>query len=111
MGNTIPERGIVVQFPRGGSVACDPGEKNGLDVVTAELRAALVRIKALQEENGDLKQCQDTLVQEFERRLVNGVQVIESLLPGRSQTAAPGPLTVKVCPWTRNAGNFSRSSH
>ncbi len=103
MGNAVSGRRIIIQFPWPRSAAY-PEKQNELDVVAAELRAALARIEALREENRDLKQRQDTLVQEFEQRLVNGVQVIERLLPGQSQAAAPGLLTVEVCPWARSVG-------
>lgn len=105
MGSSISGRGTVLQFPWWSSVARGTREQNEVDVMTAELGAALLRIEALREENGALRQRQDTLVQEFERRLVNGLQVIESLLPAQGQTATSDApmrqLTFEVCPWMR----------
>jgi two-component sensor histidine kinase len=89
MGKSISGLGIVIQFPGGRSLASDTREQYELHAVTAELGAVLARIEALREENGHLKQRQDTLIQEFEQRLVNSLQVIESLLPGQVRPRHP----------------------
>jgi two-component sensor histidine kinase len=57
------------------------------DVLTAELRAALDREQALLQEKHDLAQRQIMLAQEFEHRLINGLQLIVSLLSLQSRTA------------------------
>jgi hypothetical protein len=105
MGNSISGPRIVIQLPFCRSVARDMREQNELDAITAELLAAHVRIEALREGNGELTQRHDTLNQEFQQRLVNGLQVIERLLPRQSQTAAPEAamrqLTVAICAWIR----------
>lgn len=59
------------------------------DTLSAELLASLGREKALREENHELLQRQNTLAQEFEHRLVNGLQLIASLLSLQSRTATP----------------------
>jgi two-component sensor histidine kinase len=53
----------------------------------AELEAALGREAALRREMGELAQRQVMLAQEFEHRLVNGLQVISSLLSLQSRKA------------------------
>jgi len=53
----------------------------------AELQAALGREAALRREMGELAQRQVMLAQEFEHRLVNGLQVISSLLSLQSRKA------------------------
>ena len=50
------------------------------DILTAKLQASLRREEALRRENGDLLQRQLMLVQEFEHRLFNGLQLISSML-------------------------------
>jgi two-component system, sensor histidine kinase PdtaS len=59
------------------------------DELTAELQDALAREEAWREERRDLLQRQDMLNQEFEHRLINGLQVISSLLSLQSRTATP----------------------
>jgi two-component system, sensor histidine kinase PdtaS len=52
-----------------------------------ELQAALAREAALRREMGDLAQRQVMLAQEFEHRLINGLQIISSLLSLQSRAA------------------------
>ncbi len=63
-----------------------PLEQNTRPAVT-ELQAALARETALRREMSDLAQRQVMLAQEFEHRLVNGLQVISSLLSLQSRKA------------------------
>ena len=53
----------------------------------SELEAALAREAALRREMGELAQRQVMLAQEFEHRLINGLQVISSLLSLQSRKA------------------------
>jgi two-component sensor histidine kinase len=53
--------------------------------ITAELNEALAREYALLRERDDLLQRQNLLTQEFEHRLVNGLQLVVSLLSMQSQ--------------------------
>jgi len=61
-------------------------EQKGPPALT-ELQAALGREAALRREMGELAQRQVMLAQEFEHRLVNGLQVISSLLSLQSRNA------------------------
>jgi two-component system, sensor histidine kinase PdtaS len=67
----------VIQFPRPRVSTSDN-----------DLRAALARGEALREEIGELLRRQETLAQEFEHRLLNGLDVIAQLLSSQSQSAA-----------------------
>ena len=55
--------------------------------VVSELQAALAREAALRREMGELAQRQVMLAQEFEHRLINGLQMISSLLSLQSRKA------------------------
>ncbi len=64
-----------------------PSLEQKLRIAAAELQAALAREAALRREMGDLAQRQVMLAQEFEHRLINGLQVISSLLSLQSRAA------------------------
>jgi two-component sensor histidine kinase len=74
-----------------------PFEQETRPAVT-ELQAALARAAALRREMGELEQRQVMLAQEFEHRLINGLQVISSLLSLQSRKArtseAAGQLAI-----------------
>ena len=63
-------------------------EHTQIDELTAALRAAHAREATLLRENLELQQRQVMLAQEFEHRLVNGLQVIVSLLSLQSRAAS-----------------------
>src|SRR5271170_6927927 len=88
MSESVSAQGTVFQF-RGRDIERDLGQQTRHDGLTAELRAARVRENAWLREKSDLLQRQDMLAQEFEHRLVNGLQIIGSLLSLQSRTASP----------------------
>ena len=57
------------------------------DELTAELQAALAREQVLLQQKHELSERQVMLAQEFEHRLINGLQIIVSLLSMQSRTA------------------------
>jgi len=63
-------------------------ERRALVQVSVELRVARAREAALRQEMADLAQRQVMLAQEFEHRLINGLQLISSLLSLQSRAAA-----------------------
>lgn len=75
-------------LPDGG--ASNGDERRALVQLSVELRAARAREATLLQEMRDLAQRQVMLAQEFEHRLINGLQLISSLLSLQSRaTASP----------------------
>ena len=74
------------QFPPRRPFGLDTCEQR-LDMLTAELVAARAREAALFREKNDLSRRQVMLAQEFEHRLLNGLQLIVSLLSLQSRAA------------------------
>jgi two-component sensor histidine kinase len=70
--------------------ALSSDERRALVQLSVELRAARAREATLRQEMHDLAQRQVMLAQEFEHRLINGLQLISSLLSLQSRaTASP----------------------
>jgi hypothetical protein len=68
--------GTLFWLPWGSAIGRDTRQQNQHDALTAELQAARARETAWLREKSDLLQRQDMLTQEFEHRLVNGLQII-----------------------------------
>ncbi len=83
MSSTAGETEFEFPLPR---VVRDPRTQTPREL-TAELQAALAREQVLLRERQDLTQRQAMLTQEFEHRLINGQQLIVSLLSLQSRTA------------------------
>jgi hypothetical protein len=94
MSNSIFERESTFQFPSWRAVGRDACDQRERDALTAELQASFAREEALREEKRDLSQRQVILAQEFEHRLINGLQWIASLLSLQSRAATtPEPAS------------------
>jgi len=85
MRGRATESGFPILFQR--AVLRDRSSQKGLDALTKELREALAREQVLLREKDELSRRQAILTQEFEHRLVNGLQLIVSLLSLQSRTA------------------------
>src|SRR4051812_20359703 len=68
----------------------DRQDQKPYDILASELEAALAREEACLREKNELAERQVMLAHEFEHRLVNGMQLIVSLLSLQSR-AAPTP--------------------
>jgi two-component sensor histidine kinase len=99
----------VIQFPTRRAAACEKRDGEQLDAITAELRATLVRAEALRREINELLRCQDTLMQEFERRLLNGLEVIARLLLSQSQAATTPEAAAQLSLAARRITAIGRS--
>jgi two-component sensor histidine kinase len=85
MSDRATETGLPISFRR--ALPRDRNSQKEHAALTAELQAALVREMVLQQEKHELSQRQVMLAQEFEHRLINGLQLIVSLLSLQSRTA------------------------
>jgi two-component sensor histidine kinase len=81
-------RAIETEFPIPLRRPIGPDRKHkSYDALAAELQAALDREQVVLQEKHELSQRQVMLAQEFEHRLINGLQLIVSLLSLQSRTA------------------------
>jgi two-component sensor histidine kinase len=78
------------------------------DALTAELQAALAREQVLLREKHDLSQRQVMLAQEFEHRLINGLQLIVSLLSLQSRTATTPEASAQLIIAARRVASLGR---
>jgi len=82
----MSDRVSEAEFPIPFRLSFRRGQKSR-DALTVELRAALDREKVLLQEKRESAQRQVMMAQEFEHRLINGLQLIVSLLSLQSRTA------------------------
>jgi two-component system, sensor histidine kinase PdtaS len=74
----------------------------------AELTAALVRERKLLREKGELLRHQEMLAQEFEHRLVNGLQMVVSLLSLQSRAAPTAEAAAQLTVAAERVAAFGR---
>jgi two-component system, sensor histidine kinase PdtaS len=79
--------------------------------LTAKLQAALAREQTLIREKLELSKRQVMLAQEFEHRLVNGLQLIASLLSLQSRTAATPEATAQLIIAAHRVAALGRVHH
>ena len=109
MSKSMSAYETVIQFPASRAVACDKRDVEQLDVMTAELQATLRRGAVLREEIDELLRRQDTLAQEFERRLLNGLELIARLLSSQSQAAMTPEAAAQLSTAARRITAIGRS--
>lgn len=90
------------------ALARNPRNEKSYDVLTTELQAALAREQVLVQEKHELSRRQIMLAQEFEHRLVNGLQLIISLLSLQSRTATTPESTDQLMIAARRVGALGR---
>jgi two-component sensor histidine kinase len=94
----MPAHMTVIQFPAPREVAW---KGRDIERLTEKLQATLDRGAALREEIGELMRRDDTLTQELECRLINGLEMIALSLSSQSQAAttpeATRQLTSAAC--------------
>ena len=96
MSSSISAREPVFQFRRSPAVWRDTSDQRRSDAFTAELQASLARENALRADNRDLMQRHVMLIQEFEHRVTNGLQLIAGLLSAQSRTATTPEACIQL---------------
>jgi two-component sensor histidine kinase len=86
----------------------DRHDQKSYDVLAAELEAALAREEACLREKNELAERQVMLAQEFEHRLVNGMQLIVSLLSLQSRAATTPEATDQLLIAARRVSSLGR---
>ena len=86
----------------------DRQDPKSYDVLAAELEAALGREEIYLREMNELAERQVMMTQEFEHRLVNGLQLIVSLLSLQSRTAATSEATDQLMIAARRVSSLAR---
>lgn len=95
MTNTLATLRNSSQLPQ--QVRHETAQSRGRSSI--ELQDSLAREAALQQQNEDLSRLHRAQAEEFERRLLNGVQMIASLLSAQCRTASPeaaAELTIAI---------------
>ncbi len=99
----------MVPFPTRRAIG-QRGRKQ-FDAMAAELQAALAREQALLADKHELSQRQMMLAQEFEHRLVNGLQMVVSLLSLQSRTATTPEAAAQLTIAGRRVSALGRVHH
>jgi two-component sensor histidine kinase len=107
MSTTTTE--TMVQFPARRAIG-QRGRKQ-FDVIAAELQGALAREQSLLNEKDELSQRQIMMAQEFEHRLVNGLQMVVSLLSMQSRTATTPEAAAQLTIAGRRVSALGRVHH
>ena len=86
----------------------DRRDPKSYDILAAELRAALAREAACLQEKNKLSRRQAMLAEEFEHRLINGLQLIASLLSLQSRTATTPEAAEQLTIAARRVSSIGR---
>jgi two-component system, sensor histidine kinase PdtaS len=81
------------------------------DALAADLRESLAREEALLQEKGELSRRHGVLAQEFEHRLINGLQLIASLLSMQSRAATTSEAATQLTIASRRVSALGRVHH
>ena len=98
----------IVRFPPRRAVGQDKRGGKQIDALAAELQAALEREQALLIDKREQSQRQAMLAQEFEHRLINGLQLIVSLLSLQSRTATTSEVAAQLSIASRRVSALGR---
>jgi two-component sensor histidine kinase len=96
MSSSISGRERVFRFPKWRTVERDLIDRRRYDALQVELEASLAREDALRAEKRDSTQRQVMLVEEFEHRITNGLQLIASLLSLQSRTMTTPEASIQL---------------
>lgn len=114
MSNSIFAREPGFRFPKRPTVERDFIDRSRYDALAAKLQASLAREQALRDEKRALSQRQASLVQEFEHRFANGLQLIAGVLVSQSRTMTTPEASIQLSIAARRIvalGNVHRRLH
>ena len=106
MSDRATETDLPISFRR--ALPRDRSMQKEHAALIAELQAALAREQVLQQEKHELSQRQGMLTQEFEHRLINGLQLIVSLLSLQSRTATTAEAADQLTIAARRVASLGR---
>jgi two-component sensor histidine kinase len=98
-------------FPARRALGRRTREQMQLDAVNAELQAALTREQTLLKDKREQSLRQSMLAQEFEHRLVNGLQLVVSLLSMQSRAATTPEAAAQLTIASRRVSALGRVHH
>lgn len=104
----FPTNETLVAFPA--RRAFGRGRKQ-LDTLTAELQASLAREQVLLHDKEELSLRQVMLAQEFEHRLINGLQLVVSLLSLQSRAATTAEAAAQLTIASQRVSALGRVHH
>jgi two-component system, sensor histidine kinase PdtaS len=101
----------LITFPPGRASGHDAREQNQYQALAAELQASRARESALLRDKHELSQRQIMLAQEFEHRLINGLQLVVSLLSLQSRAATTDEAAAQLTIASRRVAALGRVHH
>lgn len=99
------------QFAARRAFGRDKREQKELDALTADLQAALAREQTLLSDKRELSLRQGMLAQEFEHRLINGLQLVVSLLSMQSRIATTPDAAAQLTTAANRVSALGRVHH
>jgi two-component sensor histidine kinase len=100
----------VIQFPESRQSARGTRQNEQLDAMTAELLTTRARGQALRVDIGSLLQRHNTLMREFENRLLNSLEMIAGQLTLQSRIATTREAAAQLSAAARRIAAAGRSS-
>lgn len=107
----IPTNELTKQFPARRALGRDRGEQTKFDAMAAELQASLAREQILLSDKRELAERQLMLAHEFEHRLINGLQLVVSLLSLQSRAATTPEAATQLTIAARRVSALGRVHH
>jgi two-component sensor histidine kinase len=95
-------------FPARRAIGRDRSEQTKFDALTAELAASLAREQILLSDKRELAERQVMLAHEFEHRLINGLQLVVSLLSLQSRASTTPEATAQLTIAARRVSALGR---
>jgi two-component sensor histidine kinase len=108
---SIASADSLIAFPPGGIGGQDAREQNQYQALVAELQASRAREAALLRDKHELSHRQIMLAQEFEHRLINGLQLVVSLLSLQSRAATTQEAAAQLTIASRRVAALGRVHH